>query len=108
MKIKKFLVTLFLVASFLIVTNNFAKAQTGNQSDVTGPNPIEIIPFNNQSDITGPNPTEINPFNNQSDVGDLNENVQYKISQIDSEVFQSNLKNALETKDFTLATQLME
>lgn len=62
MKIQNFLLKLSLTATFVVATGNFVKAQTGNQSDITGPSPTDIIRFNNQSDVTGPDPTGTAPF----------------------------------------------
>ncbi len=36
----------------------YAQTPFLNQSDVTGPNPTEVVPFQNQSDTSGPNPLE--------------------------------------------------
>lgn len=62
MKIFKFLIKSGLALSCTLISITDASSQSGNQSDVTGPNPIEISPTNNQSDITGPNPIEVIPF----------------------------------------------
>lgn len=68
----RYLFLLNLVIALLIIFTNPSQSQTNNQSDITAPNPIEVIPNNNQSDITGPNIIEIIPGDNQSDVTNPN------------------------------------
>ncbi|NEP00088.1 MAG: CHAT domain-containing protein [Symploca sp. SIO2E9] len=57
-----------LALSWVLIAVVPSNAQSGNQSDITGPNPVEVIPTQdsevdsgNFSDITGPNPVEVIP-----------------------------------------------
>ncbi len=58
-------VSVFLTSLLLVICLQSVQAQTGNQSDTTGPDPQEIL--NNQSDTTGSDPQEILNQSQQSD-----------------------------------------
>lgn len=63
MKAIRLFISIFLTSLFIVICLQSVQAQTGNQSDTTGPDPNEIV--DNQSDTTGNDPQEI--INNQSD-----------------------------------------
>ncbi|HAA31106.1 MAG TPA: CHAT domain-containing protein [Cyanobacteria bacterium UBA8553] len=66
MKSIRLFIIIFLTALLFVIclqSVQAVQAQTGNQSDTTGPDPNEVV--NNQSDTTGNDPQEI--LNNQSD-----------------------------------------
>ncbi len=67
MKSLRSIIIIFVSALILVICLNSVQAQTGNQSDTTGPDPQE---FFNQSDTTGPDPQEVeNQDNNSSGIG---------------------------------------
>ncbi len=70
MKSIRSLIIIFFLGLFLVIYLESVQAQTGNQSDTTGPDPQE---FMNQSDTTGNDPQEIIiPINNNNNtnIGD--------------------------------------
>ncbi len=83
MKFYRWVIVLFL--SILMTVFFFApiQAQTGNQSDTTGPDPQEF--FNNQSDTTGNDPQEI-----------LNQDANFSVNageaRVDREAFDNNFE----------------
>lgn len=57
MKVNRLIIGLFFSILMMVIFLQPIHAQTGNQSDTTGPDPQEF--FNNQSDTTGNDPQEI-------------------------------------------------
>ena len=70
MKIFSHLIKISLVFTWLLTSGTVVRSQSGNMSDITGPNPGEMIPNENQSDITGPNSEEIIPDEPSVDGGE--------------------------------------
>jgi hypothetical protein len=72
MKSIRSLIIIFFLGLFLVIYLESVQAQTGNQSDTTGPDPQE---FMNQSDTTGNDPQEIIiPINNNNNTNNNNNN----------------------------------
>lgn len=67
MKFKRSFLSIFLSVLLTVVFFQSVQAQSGNQSDITVPDPQEIVnpdnPSGNQSDITNPDPQEISDPN---------------------------------------------
>lgn len=100
------LIIIFSLVLFLVIFLKSVQAQTGNQSDTTGPDPQE---FMNQSDTTGNDPQEIrvplgNNDNNNINIDSNNNNsntnsnsnssANYGGMKIDRKAFDSNFEAA--------------
>ncbi|WP_026103924.1 CHAT domain-containing protein [Anabaena sp. PCC 7108] len=68
MKINRLFLSIFLSVILIISFLKSVQAQSGNQSDITNPDPQEIVNPGNQSDITNPDPQEVVKPGNQSDI----------------------------------------
>ncbi|MTJ50163.1 CHAT domain-containing protein [Dolichospermum sp. UHCC 0259] len=76
MKLSRSFLSIFLVVICIILLSNSVQAQLGNQSDITNPDPQEVIipddSVSNQSDITNPDSQEViipdDSVENQSDI----------------------------------------
>lgn len=89
--LRPLLITFFL-GLFLIISLKSVQAQTGNQSDTTGPDPQE---FMNQSDTTGNDPQEIiKPINNNNNNDNNNNSGNSGGAKIDRKTFDSNFEVA--------------
>ncbi|NER27881.1 MAG: hypothetical protein F6J89_09660, partial [Symploca sp. SIO1C4] len=124
-----------LALSLILVAVAPSKAQSGNQSDITGPNPVEIIPTDSNdaepgksSDTTGPNPVEVIPTDsndaqsgNQSDTTGPNsveasptqdsetENIEeVQTNKVAPKVNRPAYESLLQKANFKLAVQLQE
>jgi hypothetical protein len=92
MKSLRSLLITFFLAVFLIISLKSVQAQTGNQSDTTGPDPQE---FMNQSDTTGNDPQEIiKPINNNNNNDNNNNSGNSGGAKIDRKTFDSNFEVA--------------
>jgi CHAT domain-containing protein len=94
MKSIRSLIIIFFLGLFLVIYLESVQAQTGNQSDTTGPDPQE---FMNQSDTTGNDPQEIIiPINNNNNTNNNNNNSSANNGavKIDRKAFDSNFETA--------------
>jgi CHAT domain-containing protein len=96
MKIIKYLLTVTLSLSGLLIIGEHGYSQDGNRSDITGPNPQEILPGN--SDRGGPDPVDINKENSEI----INNNDYRDRVEIDK------YQNSIATGSFIQAIQLQE
>jgi CHAT domain-containing protein len=94
MKSIRSLIIIFFLGLFLVIYLESVQAQTGNQSDTTGPDPQE---FMNQSDTTGNDPQEIIiPINNNNTNNNNtnNSSANNGAVKIDRKAFDSNFETA--------------
>lgn len=103
MKLFKFVITLVSALSCSLIYTTYAHSQSGNQSDITGPNPIEISPTNNQSDITGPSPNEMIPLTTDETIPVLTDRAT-PTQAADRSAYEQQLVNL----DFISAIKLQE
>lgn len=100
-----------LALSWVLIAATPSNAQSGNQSDITGPNPVEVIPdqdnkvpSGNSSDTTGPNPVEVIPDQN-SETGTTEE---VQTNKVVREVNRRAYEGLLQKANFKVAVQLQE
>lgn len=92
MKSVRSLLIIFSLVLFLVIFLKSVQAQTGNQSDTTGPDPQE---FMNQSDTTGNDPQEIIiPINKDNNNNNNNSSANNREVKIDRKTFDSNFEAA--------------
>ncbi|MEW6497828.1 MAG: CHAT domain-containing protein [Cyanobacteriota bacterium] len=95
MKVNRLIIALFLSILMMVIFLNSIQAQTGNQSDTTGPDPQEI--FNNQSDTTGNDPQEI-----------MNQGTNFSGNTGEARVDRAAFDSTFETAGITEAINLFE
>ncbi|MBD2567623.1 CHAT domain-containing protein [Anabaena lutea] len=70
MKFNRLFLSIFLSVILILSFLKSVQAQSENQSDITNPDPQEVVNPGNQSDITNPDPQEVvNPNNDNKDTG---------------------------------------
>ena len=110
LKLKTLLILSLILPTKLLINIPSIQAQTGNQSNITGPDPIESIPFNPPTPAT---PTTQNQEDNQQQTGNVTL-VTKEVSTVQEikEIVQSIDRNAviqiIETGNVDLAIQTVE